>query len=507
MAGKIRLSRLKRDFFSFEKIFSFFKKRFTTVSKRIQKLQLKKRSKVVYRRTYNFANNRPILSFAILLAALFITIVVGSFLTRPKQEKVEAKPPKQVEVYQIGEAPRLSIQAKIEKSGIITISALSPGIVQYVNVTEGQKVAKGYNLLGLASNYQGGNAASLQKQLANLQYENVKNTYDLQKDTIKKQREVAEKTDANQDELRSITEKSLDETRSLIDLNESILTTLNENLNQLEANNANGANDTLILSTKQMISQFQGGTNQLKSALRSSEYQEDGDNPPAQLSNLQKDIALNQLNQQEKALDLSLETSLIQLKIAQINEGTFFPTSPFAGIIERVHVVPGQLVNPGTPLITLHGDQTLKAVALLPSYIAKNISKVENSEIILNGKKVSMTPSHVSTDATDGQLYAIIYQLPSQAQNAVGNNSFVTITIPIGYPDTGSTFSYIPIDTVYQSQTNSYIYIVEGDTVKSREVNLGSILGEFIEVKNGLKSGDRVVINRNIIAGDKVQVR
>ncbi len=82
------------------------------------------------------------------------------------------------------------------KSGVIKIVAQAPGIVSGINVYEGQEVVKGGQLLSLSSNYQGGNAAAVQAQIAKNSYNLAKDTNETQKDLINKQREIANKTDA-----------------------------------------------------------------------------------------------------------------------------------------------------------------------------------------------------------------------------------------------------------------------------------------------------------------------
>jgi multidrug efflux pump subunit AcrA (membrane-fusion protein) len=39
---------------------------------------------------------------------------------------------------------------------------------------------------------------------------------------------------------------------------------------------------------------------------------------------------------------------------------------------------------------------------------------------------------------------------------------------------------------------------------KSRELTLGPVYGQFVQVETGLGAGDRVIVNRNVIEGDKV---
>jgi len=93
-----------------------------------------------FKRANNFIQKRPLSSFFVVLIVLFGLIVAGNFLTPKKQEVTKAEVLKEVAVYQLGSAPKISLQAKVNKSGVIKVIALAPGVVSTINVTEGQQV-------------------------------------------------------------------------------------------------------------------------------------------------------------------------------------------------------------------------------------------------------------------------------------------------------------------------------------------------------------------------------
>lgn len=455
------------------------------------------------KKAISFIDSKPLTSFFTILGILLVLIIAGSIIRKPKPAPIQKAVIKEVKTYKIGSQPTIKIQAKIEKSGIVKIVAQSPGIVNYINVVEGQKVKRGYNLLGLSSNYSGANAFSVQRQIAQTTNKNVKESYDIQKDLIKKQREAADKSDQNSDQLRDITSKSIDETKSLLNLNENISNTLNLTLTTLESSNQNGQNDSTILQTKQLIAQVSSGINQLKSGLRASEYQSASDKPPAELSNISREIAIKQLELQEKALEMSLTTSNLSLQLARIQESTMYPVAPFDGVIEKVYIVKGKSVNPGNPLVILHGEQKLKAVAQVPKNIAQQIAGNSKSQVTINGEKVEIIPSYVSTDATDGQNYSIYFEIPDSYQNLITDNEFLTFEIPVGVGQDLDLF--IPIDSIYKSSEDSYVFVIEGGKSVSRKIKVGSILGSYGSVESGLSKGDVVIVSRNVINGDLVK--
>ncbi len=468
---------------------------------------IKTKSKSVYLNIVHKVENHPVQSFLVTLLLLLGLIVLGNLITKPKTaEEEKAKEPITVDTYSIGSAPKITVPAQVEKEGVIQITAQTAGIVNKVNVVDGQKVNKGQPLISLSSNYQGANAASVQRQLAGVQAQNAKVVYGAQQEIIAKQREIAQESATNSDDLRSIGEKSIDETKSLISLNDSILASLDSNLTELETTNIGGANDAAILQTKQLKSQFQAANNQAKSALRNTEFTSAKDKAPANLSSLQKDIALKQLDLQEKTLKLNLDAANLQVRLAQISESLFFPTSPFTGTVEKVHVRAAQQVTPGTVLVTISSlGKSQTAVAYVPQNTAGSVSKLDLSYLTVDKQKFEVTPIYVSTEAVQGQLYAIIFPIPKEAQNLLTDKGFVDIEIPIGYSYTSAATPYIPLDSVHQTQDKAIVFVITNGQAEAKTVTLGQVQGNFIEITSGLNSNDTVIISRNIVSGDSVK--
>lgn len=469
---------------------------------------VKRISKTTYSSVSKQIKLRPLSSFFALLIFLLGLIFISNQLTKPEEETQSKVPVKEVQTFNIGEAPRIRLSAQVEKSGVIQIVAQAPGIVSKVHVTEGKSVKRGTTLVSTGSNYLGANAASVQRQLAQVQYQNAKNTFSLQKEIIAKQREIADKTDASADELRDIANRALDETRSLIALNEEILSSVDRNLETLENTNVGGANDDLILQTQQVKAQLLAGLNQTRSGLRSAEFQASADEPPAQLSNLNRELVQKQLDLQEKSLSLGLETARLQVRLAQISESIMFPAAPFAGTIERVHVKVGQTVAPGTPLITLSGTVSASTViALVPQNTAQNINKLQSSYLLIENERVEASPIYISKEATNGQLYSAIFAVPEGYESKLTDLGYIDIEVPIGTEFTSSAYPFVPLDSVQQTQDKAVVFVVEGETAAGKNVALGEVQGNYVQIVSGLSSNDKVIRNRNIISGDKVTVQ
>lgn len=475
----------------------------------LQKFHLGTISQVFQRKrrdVFTYIDHNPLRSFFISLAILFVLIFVASFIKPHSITIQKNQSTKSVSTYQIGQTPKVTMQAKIEKTNVITITALMGGVVSSIGVQEGNQVYPGSNLVQLSSNYQGGNAPAIQSQLAQAQYKNVQDTYDIQKDIIAKQRDIANKSKENADAQRDIANQSKNDTQSLLDLDNTILNSINANLDTLQSTNVGGVNDAAILQTQQLKSQYQAAVLQLNASQRNLALQADENKSPAQLATLQRDLAQRQLDIQEKALILTKETSLLQLHLAEVQEATMHPVSPISGVIQKVFVRVGEAVNPGSPLFSIAGNKgTVKATIYLPREMAQQVSILEPSLLHLDGKTIEARPLFVSTEAIQNGLYAVIFTIPEDQQTTVTDAGYITIDVPIGKSDTSAAVPFIPLDSITQTQDSAYVFVVKNKKAQSKTVQLGNVVGRFVEVVNGISSGDQIILDRTVINGDPVK--
>lgn len=458
-----------------------------------------------------FLQRYPLVTFILALAILLGLIVLANFVRNaPQEEEVPEVRPIKVETYDIGTAPSVQIQGRIEKTGVITIVAQSGGVVKKISAKPGDTVTKGSQLVSLSSNYQGGSIPGIQRQIAQKQYQLSKETLDQQKEVIQKQKDIATNQADNTEELRKITEQSLGETKDQLSLNESILNTINDNLADLEdlqEASPSAETDNLIFNTNQLRSQYISATNQLRQLIRTTEYQVDVNQEPTKLAQIQKDLAIKQLEIQEKSLQLNHEISHLNYRLTQISESLMYPVAPFAGTVERIHVKVGEVVTPGSPLISFTSNkQHLTVVASVPESIARNISPLDVSTIGINGDKYEAVPLHISTEATSDNLFSVIYDIPDHYAAQISDNSVVRIAVPIGFADTSGVVPAVPIDIIHQLQDSSYVYVIQDGKAVAREVKLGQIYGSQVQILDGLESGETVIMSRNVIEGDLVTV-
>lgn len=440
----------------------------------------------------------PFVSLLILLGILLIIIAISNYIKKPKIVEEANTPIKTVATYSVGESPRIEISAQVEQSQVITIVSLSGGIVTDLPVKVGQKVHKGQTIASLSTDYYNNNTPLIQKEIAQTQYENIKETYSSQKEVLNKQKDLAKTQADNTQELRMIAEASIGETQELLDLNETIL-------NEVDLAIKNATNGAEITQLNTQKAQLLAGINQIKSALRQANYQGGSDTPQSELAKINKEMALEQINIQEKALEMSKTISELQLKLAKIQAAAMYPGTPVSGTVERIHVQKNQMISPGTPITTIRANTgATQLVARVSKNTAEKVSRVESTQIFIDNKIIELYPDHISTIATNGSLYSITYTLPQEYSNSFTNQGQVILSIPLGSADTTAVIPYLPLESIHQSELESIVFILDGETVISKTVTLGNINGRFVAIESGLNSGDQIILDRDVIEGQKV---
>ncbi len=468
-----------------------------------------------WQRVVRELNRRPFGSFLGVLFALVMIAAVGSYWRRPDAKPEQpARDPIAVTVLSVGERPMVTVPATVQKTGVVKVAAQSGGIVQKVSVTPGQHIRRGQQLVSLSTGYAGGSAQPLQRQIAYKSFIASKENLPTQLELIEKRKQIAQAAETQAAELRTISRASLDDTRSLISLNEQILATIDEQLVALESTNVAGSNDVAIQSLKSSKAGVLSGLSALRSGLRATEYQANDDQEPALVARVSRDLTLQQLDLERKGVQLGLEIAELNYKLAKFSESLLYPASPCTGTVERVYVRFGQSLNPGSQIAEVVCDVTgTQAIGLASETVARTLLQGGESVFTTaNGATVSAEILAVSAEPTDGPLFSITAVLFADADPSrmPPDASYGTLSIPVGGETTSASVPFVPLDAIYQTQTQSFVYVVQQEADKLiaslREVQLGAVFTTNVEVRSGLQNGDRVILSRSVSAGDVVAI-
>ncbi|RDC64387.1 efflux RND transporter periplasmic adaptor subunit [Adhaeribacter pallidiroseus] len=177
-------------------------------------------------------------------------------------------------------------------------------------------------------------------------------------------------------------------------------------------------------------------------------------------------------------------------------------TAPMSGQIGIAQVKVGSQVSPGTTLInTISADNPIAVDMVINESEVPRFARLQNK---------AAKDSTFTIQFSDGSVYP--YPGKIQAIDRAINPQTGTLTVRVGFPnkdrqlipgliaivrvrnaDIGEQL-VIPNKAVTEQMGEYYAYVIQGDSVVQNKVALGSKVADKVVIREGLKAGDKVVV-------------
>lgn len=168
--------------------------------------------------------------------------------------------------------------------------------------------------------------------------------------------------------------------------------------------------------------------------------------------------------------------------------------APFDGVVSNKNVTPGQMVAAGTPLMNVLDISSV--------YVVVN---VEQSDL---GRVRTGLPAEVSVDSFESRGFEGVVEIinPSANKSArvfetkikVSNGEgllkpgmFAGVRIKTG--EEGEALA-VPQNSLVSIQGMYFAYVADGDRALRRQVEIGRVIGQLVEIKSGLAAGQKIVV-------------
>ena len=196
------------------------------------------------------------------------------------------------------------------------------------------------------------------------------------------------------------------------------------------------------------------------------------------------------------------------LQLAEINLYNTEVRAPYPGVVTERLTETGAFVQVGEPVIRMIGDRTLEIEAEVPfQRLAGLAPGVEVRLQLDDGTKHSavvraLLPSENPLTRTRAVRFVPDF---GETLRPLAHEQSVTLQIPIG---AARRVLSVHKDAIVKRNGKDIVFVVAGDGVQARPVELGIAVGSRFEVLNGLREGERVVVrgNERLKPGAKVRV-
>lgn len=172
--------------------------------------------------------------------------------------------------------------------------------------------------------------------------------------------------------------------------------------------------------------------------------------------------------------------------------------APIGGIISMHKVKQGEFINPGTPIATISNISTVKTTVYLDQQMSYHITKGMLAEVttpLFGERTFSGKVIYTSPVADANHNYQVDLQIVNAAGGLLKGGTDVQVTFNML---TLKQTMLIPASAVMTDAKVPYVFVADEGKAKARNIKTGMIQNDRVEILDGLKPGERVIINGQI---------
>jgi len=182
--------------------------------------------------------------------------------------------------------------------------------------------------------------------------------------------------------------------------------------------------------------------------------------------------------------------------------------APIGGVITQKNTVQGEYVNAGLVMAKIVDISRLKVQVMVGEtdvYQLKTGQTVKIKTDIYPDQQFEGRISYISPQGDVSHNYPIEITIPNNARYPLKAGTYVYVDFS---RKSTENLLQIPRSALVESVKNPYVYVFENNVAKRKNIEVGRVLGDNIEVTKGLAEGELVVVSGqiNLSEGSKVEV-
>jgi len=203
------------------------------------------------------------------------------------------------------------------------------------------------------------------------------------------------------------------------------------------------------------------------------------------------------------AADAQVKQALGALRAAEANLAKTVFRTPISGTVNELSVRTGDFVNGFGQIAVVANNNALEIITAV-SEQERSLLEV-NDEVMINGITPGVVTSIAPSISTQTGKFEV--RIASEADTiAAGETVRITKALTTDAPVIGNP--RIPLTAVRFEATDGYVFMIEDDTLVTRDVTLGDVRGSSVEVLDGISSKENIVQDaRGLNPGEQVMVR
>lgn len=222
-------------------------------------------------------------------------------------------------------------------------------------------------------------------------------------------------------------------------------------------------------------------------------------------------IARDQLDSIEAKMKIAqadLASAMASQSSAQQQYGYGVVTAPVAGVVANKTATVGQVVSPGMSLLLVQNINQVYAVINIEQADLGLVKVGQKAEITVDAYPDKIFTGTIELINPQAGLSNRMFRTKVKIDNAgesLKPGMFTKVQLATGKAIQILT---VPQAAILETKGIYYVFTVENNKAVRRQVEIGGITGNTIEIKSGLQAGDRIVITNvnQLKNGSTVQV-
>ncbi|MBI1224617.1 MAG: efflux RND transporter periplasmic adaptor subunit [Bacteroidetes bacterium] len=211
-----------------------------------------------------------------------------------------------------------------------------------------------------------------------------------------------------------------------------------------------------------------------------------------------------------------LDEANAEVKLAQMHLSLTEIKAPFDGVIDRIPLKLGSLIDEGELLTTLSDNKSVYAYFNVPEsqYLSyENQAGTNNKQ-----QEVSLKLANNQLHKYKGFIETIEGQFDNETGNIAFRAKFPNPDLLLKHGETGKVLMTVPLKdaliipqkATYELQDKIYVFVVgKDDKVSSRSITIKSKLPNLYVLESGLQDGEKILLDgvQNVRDDDKIEYK
>ncbi|MBD3291913.1 MAG: efflux RND transporter periplasmic adaptor subunit, partial [Armatimonadia bacterium] len=194
-------------------------------------------------------------------------------------------------------------------------------------------------------------------------------------------------------------------------------------------------------------------------------------------------------------------------RVASVQLGKHAVQSPVSGLVARRMVDPGEGAMPGTPVMRIVDIDPIRIDAVVNQLDIERVSNGDPAVVRfdgLSGRDFRGTVTDIEPQAIpESRNYVARIEVPNP-DGVIKPGMFARVSVLLGSRE---DVVVIKRDALLERDHVREVYAVVDDVVEVRDVEVGVISGNLVEIIDGVREGETVIVSgqETVAEGEKVE--